>query len=464
MADLVAIVDGRGATHEAVAATMGSLAAEGLTGPAAISIGSETVEIPLGDGTHCLWIEAGTVLLPGALERFIDAAARFPSGDVLYSDDWAVRRPDHSPIRMRSQDYLGAVRVFRSSALAAIRGFSDRVDDAEAYDASLRLVAAGSTFVHIPEVLYRVEAGGRGPSASGRIAAIEGHLRDIGVAGSVHLDDQGVVSIDYELVGEPLVSVIIPTRGGSAVIAGRGRVLVTEAIRGILATSTYTKLEFVVVADDPTPQSVVDELMLIAPDSLRLVRWSEAFSFSGKMNRGAVHASGEYLLLLNDDIEVATPGWIEGMLGLAQQDDVGLVGALLYFEDGSVQHGGHLYRDGAAGHIAFNWPAEWQDPLQSLSVEREVAGATAACAMISADDYWRVGGFSSLFPSNYNDVDLCLKLRSTGLSVVWTPKARLYHFESKTRVATVAPSETEAVGRRWGSVMQRDPYWPDYSA
>jgi GT2 family glycosyltransferase len=257
------------------------------------------------------------------------------------------------------------------------------------------------------------------------------------------------------------VSIVIPTRGGSGVVAGRERVFVVEAVRGILERSTYSDVEFVVVADDATPQRVIDELEEIAGDRLRLVRWSSAFNFSAKMNQGALIAAGEYLLLLNDDVELVSADWIEQMLGLAQQPGVGMVGALLYFEDGSLQHAGHLYEGGAAGHIGFGAFPGQPAVLDFYDVDREVSGVTAACALIRAETFRTAGGFSQLFPGNYNDVDLCFKVRGLGLSIVCSSRAHLYHFESRTRDARVAPSELRAIHARWFDRMQVDPYWRD---
>jgi GT2 family glycosyltransferase len=294
----------------------------------------------------------------------------------------------------------------------------------------------------------------------GHLRPVRDHLSSLGIDATVELQPDGNFRLRYPVGEAPLVSLIIPTRGGSATIAGKERVLLTDAVRGILEKSTYQNLEVVVVADDDTPQAVIDELIAIAGDKLRLVRWTDPFNFSAKINRGAVCASGEYLVPLNDDIELVTPDWIEIMLGLAQQPGVGLVGTTLFFEDGTVQHAGHMYRDGAAGHVGIGWESDWDDRLGSLSVDREVAGVTAACAMLSADTFWKVGGFSSLLPGNYNDADVSMKIRRSGASIVWTPHVRLYHFESKSRVATIAPSEIVTIQSRWGSAMQLDPYWP----
>lgn len=468
---LVAVVDRVGADEGAVQRSLRSLAEHGIH-PEHIVVwggapapGSSDTPWPWFDAlddatTGVLWVRAGTRLLDGSMPAFASALERFSRSDVLYGDAPGVARPAPSPVRLRTQDYLGPIRLFRSEALRRL-GESTELDTLAAWDISLRIVADGGTLLHVGAPVGSMPTG---PVARAEASAIrrviEHHLRDIGIDGVVTVDERGVASIRYSIVGEPLVSVIIPTRGGKATVAGRERVLVVDAVRGIHERSTYNNVEFVIVADDDTPQDVVDALVDVCGDRITFVRWSGPFNFSGKMNRGAVHAKGDYFILLNDDVDVVSPDWIEALLGLAQQDGIGLVGALLFFEDGSIQHAGHTYDSGAPGHIAFGRYAAWDDALGSMQVEREVAGSTAACGMISAADFKAVGGFSTLFPGNYNDVDLCLKLRRAGQAVVWTPKARLYHFESKSRDARVAVSETMAIHRRWESHMQVDPFWP----
>jgi GT2 family glycosyltransferase len=386
-----------------------------------------------------VWLAGDCHLRPGALRELESVAERYPS-DLYYSDSVepapaggsaVVRRPVLSPIRLRAQDYLGGFRAFDTNAARTAGGFRAE-EHAAPLDLTLRIAQQGRV-LRIPQILWE-RAGSAAPPE--------------------------LVRVKDPVQGEPLVSIVIPTRGAKATIGGRERVLVLDAVREIQERSTYRHLEFIVVADDETPQAVVDGLAALGPQ-VRLVRWAAPFNFSAKLNRGAAFASGEYLLLLNDDVEIITADWVEVMLSLAQQPGVGLVGAALFFEDGSLQHGGHLYQDSSAGHVAFRWAPGRDDALGSLSVEREVSGVTAACALVSATTYAAVGGFSGLLPGNYNDVDFCLKIRATGSSIVWTPHARLYHFESKTRVATVAPSEIEMLRRRWRTKLLVDSYWRD---
>jgi len=409
-----------------------------------------------------VWIDASARLAPGGLGHVESAVARFDI-DLLYGDSrlpgsQRIQRPVFSPIRLRSQDYLGDVRGFRVEALRQSGGFGQGHAGAHPLDLSLRLGTDVARVLRIPEILSVCTMPVR-PATEQHRKVVSQFLDARDIAAEVTVVAEAL-QLNYPLVSAPLVSIIIPTRGSSARIRGTESVLVVDAVRGILERSTYPSFEFVVVADDETPQSVIDALVCLAGDSLRLVRWSKDFNFSAKMNRGAIFARGAYLMLLNDDVDLITPGWIEAMLGLASQPGVGLVGSLLFFEDGTVQHGGHVYSASWAGHIAFEWPADRDDDLGSMGVVREVSGVTAACAMIRADTFWQLGGFSLDYAGNYNDVDLSLKVRESGRSVIWTPHARLYHFESKSRIATVEPAELTTLRAHWGTRLLSDPYWP----
>ena len=400
-------------------------------------------------------------LLPKAV-GFLD---RFPTTDLTYGDSVTAEgmpllRPLFSPIRLRSNDYLGPVLVVRTGVVRALGGFRPEARRAQVLDLALRAHAAGRTVALDPQVLATEDLapGDFAGTSDAQTAVVASHLAERGIAASVEVVEPFVRRVRYEIVDEPLVSVIIPTRGGSAPIAGTERVLVVEAIRGIVERSTYRNLEFVVVADAETPDDVVTALEELCGDRLRLVLWDAPFNFSAKMNRGAVVARGDYLLLLNDDVEVVTDDWIETLLGLAQQDGVGIVGAQLYFEDSTVQHAGQIYTGGVAGHAAFGWAGGRDDSIKSMSTDHEVSGVTAACSLISRDLYVEVGGFTLALPGNYNDVDLNMKVRASGRSAVFSPWARLYHFESKTRDPRILESDLSTLQGRWSRRMQVELY------
>jgi GT2 family glycosyltransferase len=147
------------------------------------------------------------------------------------------------------------------------------------------------------------------------------------------------------------------------------------------------------------------------------------------------------------------------MLGLAQDPTVGLVGAMLYFDDETIQHAGHVYHAMTPSHIGYGMDPGEIGPGFAFRVERECSGVTAACAMIRKSVFYEVGGMSTLFAVNYNDVDLSQKIRSTGRRIIWTPYAKLFHFESKSRAIGIGAAEVGLVRRRWGRLLEVDPYW-----
>jgi glycosyltransferase involved in cell wall biosynthesis len=414
--------------------------------------------------SHVILLDHGTALEAGALDAIADAISRFPAA-VAYGDsrenidgvDVVVRRPAGSPLRFRQQDYLGGLRVVDVAAARDADGFR-AVDDAEyADDLAFRIAEAGGDMLCIARVLSNRTV--RPQGQQGRLRRVSDLLARRGITAESSADGS-LPDLRYPVSGEPLVSIIIPSRGGTAPVRGRNTVMLVDAVRSIVVTSTWQNYEIVVVADLDMPVQVEAEVIRLAGARARFVPWPSAFDFAAKVNLGAIEARGDYLLFLNDDVEVISPDWIERMLGLAQQAGVGIVGALLYFEDGTVQHGGHIYRDGAPTHAAFGWAADRDDLLHSMRVDREVAGVTAACALIERELFLTLGGMSLEFPHNYNDVDLCLKVRRSGRTAIWSPHARLFHFESKSRDPSVKPAETRRLARRWASRIEVDEYWP----
>lgn len=255
------------------------------------------------------------------------------------------------------------------------------------------------------------------------------------------------------------VSVVVPSIGSSGEVHGQRRVFVLEAVRSVLATTTSITREIVVVAGRDMPHEIVDQLCELDPGAVRCVPYDAEFNFSATVNLGAAHAVGRHLLLLNDDTEATSNGWLELMLDALAVPGVGAVGARLLFEDGTLQHAGHTYR-GALGHVAFGLPGDAPGRNGVLLQRRSVAGVTAACMLTPATVYDEVGGFTTLLPGNYNDVDYCMKLRHAGYDVVYEPGAVLYHFESRSRITGIKPFEIDLIDRRWRSRAAADPFSP----
>jgi len=195
---------------------------------------------------------------------------------------------------------------------------------------------------------------------------------------------------------------------------------------------------------------------------VRLVTYQDSrFNLARKINLGVRHATGEHLLLLNDDVKVITPDWIEQMFRYSQQPDIGAVGAKLLFPTGRIQHAGVLLLNGNPGHPYYDHPKEELGYFLSAAVTRNYLAVTGACLMTKRLLFEQVGGFSEEFSLNYNDVDFCLKLHQRGYRMVYVPDAMLYHYESLSRgnAGRVAPEELDRFKEKWYKCYAVDPYY-----
>ncbi len=418
------------------------------------------------------------VLAPNALDAMSSACTDLV--DVAYSDHDLLRpdgryavpsfKPDFSPERLRSQNYITHFLVARRSLVDAVGGFRPGFDGAQDHDLVLRLTERARGVAHVPIVLYHWRQSPDSVTTSSDnkpwafeagVRAVADHCARVGIAATVELTEhEGCYRVVRDLRSHPLVSVIIPTRGSAGRVWGATRVFVVDAIQSLIEKSTYRELEFVVVYDSVTPDAVLEALRRLAGERLVLVEYDRPFNFSDKMNLGAVHASGDLLLMLNDDTELIAPDSVEVLVGHLQTPGVALVGSKLLFSDGTLQHGGHVYYHDLR-HACLSWPGDspgpW--PLRPLAVERECSGVTAAAALIHRSAFEEVGGFPTELPLNFNDVDFCLKLRAAGHRIVWTPWACWYHFESRTRIPELAPGEYEFINERWHYAINNDPYY-----
>jgi GT2 family glycosyltransferase len=278
--------------------------------------------------------------------------------------------------------------------------------------------------------------------------------------------DQGVYRI-RRAVPDVLTSIIIPTRGLSSVVWGVERVHLIEAIASVVAHTTR-RIEFVIVADSVTSDVVLSAARRAAhPYPIRIIPFEGPFNFSAKVNLGALYASGELLLLLNDDVDVITEEFLDPMIPYALDADVGAVGAKLLFADGRLQHGGQVYNHNPR-HAYWGWPGDTEGLGMMMRVTRECGGVTAACLLTRAEVFHEMGGFCADLPSNFNDVDFNLKLAAAHYRRIWTPHTELYHFESVSRALAAVDKATtrdDAFLRgRWGQRLVNDPYYHPHLA
>jgi O-antigen biosynthesis protein len=397
--------------------------------------------------------------------------------DYLYTDEDQITaggaynnafyKPDWSPQRFRSQMYTGHLSVIRRSLAVALDGFRSGFEGAHDYDLIFRVTEQARCIEHVGEVLYHsrlvtptIEGIEGHPNADAQaVRAVESHCERIGLTAAVtKLALPGTYRAQPAVLGEPKVSIIMPTGGARRRVWGRERVLATAAVRSVLGKSSYKNLEFVIVADRTTPMTTITEMQGLLGDRLNLVWFDGPFHFARKTNLGAAHATGEFLLLLNDDMEVISEDWLETMLGLAQDPTVGIVGSKLLLSDGRLQHAGHIYADSRPDHTFWHYPASEPGPGCMLQIDRECSGVTAACALMRADVWHKAGGLTDQLPNSYNDIDLCMKVRHLGYRILWTPHAQLYHFESMSRDSTATVAELRFIQTRWDEQLRVDPY------
>ena len=433
-------------------------------------------------GDYIGLFEHGDLLHPSALYEYMQKVCG-EAADFLYSDEnmfheiptdafWSYYKPDYAPDTLRSCNYIHHFTVFSRALLdRAGGGFRTEYDGSQDYDMILRLTEQAKRIIHIPKVLYyrrshedciASDAAVKPYTMDTARAAVAAHLERTGLKGTVENSRvPSTYKVRYEIKGHPLISIIIPNKDHTEDL--------DKCLKSILEKSTWTNLEILVVENNSTKQQTFDYYREIERDKrIRVIPWEKGFNYSAINNFGAQFAAGEYLLLLNNDIEVITPDWIEQMLMFAQRPDVGAVGAMLYYPDDRVQHAGIILGiGGVAGHAHKYFARGEYGYASRMAIAQNLSGVTAACVLIRRKVWEEVGGLDEGFAVAYNDVDLCMRIRKAGYLIVWTPYAELYHYESKSRgLEDNAEKQMRFKGEfnqfmnKWGKELKEgDPYY-----
>ena len=442
--------------------------------------------VALATGEFVAFLDHDDELRADALARMAAAIAAVEDVDYLYSDEDKIDdrgrhrdpflKPAWSPDRFRCQMYTCHLSVLRRELVEAVGGLRSEYDGAQDWDLVLRVTERARRVVHVPEVLYHwrtlaSSVAGSGPAAkpwayAAGERAVADHVARTAVPGeAVPMPGfPGMLAIAPRLAEHPLVSIVIPTGGQRRTVRGVDTILVENAVRSVVEHSTYVHYEIVVVVDAHVPDTTVDAVRAVAGDRLTVVGYDRPFNFSDKINVGAAHGRGEHILLLNDDVEVV-PGdggrsdWIEQLLVYAVQPGVGAAGAKLHFADGAIQHAGIVFPGGKPTNAYRGWPADAPGYFGNALLPGDYLALTGACLLTPRAVFEEVGGLCVDLPNNYNDVDYGLKLWSLGLRSVHVPTARLVHHESASRTTDVVRDEMERLRRRWGRVLDADPFF-----
>ena len=445
---------------------------------AGISAATNTA-IEFCSGDFVAFLDQDDMLQVNAVERVLDVLLEVPEADIVYSDEDKIsaknsfyspfRKPDWSPERFRHQNYLNHLTVIRKDLISQVGGLRSEFDGSQDYDLLLRVTERARKVIHIPEVLYHWRAGEGSVAASPEakpaahlraVEAVQQHLRRVGITGKASLMANFYIGVDRQRSKNPLVSIIIPTRGSVNRIGGAETCLVENCVESILDLTDYDNFEIIVVADaDSSPESL-SYLGGHADARVRTVSFDGVFNFSRKINLGALYARGEILIPLNDDTQVIQRSWIDDLILFLEEPDVGAVAPILLLEDGRIQSAGHFFDDGVH-HVAPGFPTRLDGPYGVLSFPAERSGVTFAAVALRRSDFMGVGGLSEEFPRSFNDVDYCNQLLLTGSRIICNAKHALFHFESLTRDPQVESSEVTNLYRSWGSKLSSpDPFLP----
>ena len=433
--------------------------------------------IAMATGEFIAFLDHDDLLVPQALAAMWDVLEA-GTIDFAYSDEAILTpagfvehpfyKPDWSPTRMRSQMYTCHFMVISKQVIDAVGGLRPDFDGSQDYDLVLRVSEHTDRIAHLSQVLYlwRSVPGSAADSTDAKPwafesgqRAVQDHCDRLGIPASVEMTTPGIYRLRYTPNTMPLVSIVIPTCGASGRVQGEDRVHLTHALRSIMDRTTYPDFEIVLVADRHTPAPVLADAAEICGDRMRVSWFDGPFNFSAKINQGVADAVGAVVVLLNDDVELLTPEWLEEFVGRLEDPEVGLVGAKLYFEDDTIQHAGHLYISGSAHHPFRGYHRSHGGVVASLVIDREVSGNTAAACALRRDAFDAAGGMDINLPNSYNDVDFSLRVREAGYRNLWTPFVELYHFESMSREPTVQEWEFQYLRDRWGDAMYADPFF-----
>lgn len=410
-------------------------------------------------------------LAPEALLAVAKRVDACPGLELVYSDHDVIApdgeyvdpffKPDWSPDLLLSMDYLSPFCLFRREALLEAKDWDASIGGHGLHGLFLRFTDEPRRVGHLPLVLCHARAGrAEGGPADDRsdlqqtegAAAVTEALRRRGESGAASSLGPGPLHVTFEVAGSPLVSIIIPTRDRAD--------LLERCIGSIERYTGEVRYEVIVVDNGSTEARTLRYLDAIAGRH-RVIRRPGPFNYSAINNEGVAQAAGEFLLFLNNDTEALSPRWLSAMVAQAQRPGVGAVGAKLLYPDGRIQHAGVvLGLCGVAGH-AFRYCRSGSLHDHGLSDSmRNCSAVTAACMLMPKALFEKLGGFNPRLKVEYNDVDLCLRIRRQGYRIVFAPDAALYHHENATRRGGRSPEDEALMRELWGDLLaEGDPYY-----
>lgn len=446
--------------------------------------GNTNACLEMASGDYIGLFDHDDLLHPAALYEVMRAICE-QDADFIYTDELTFSgntsniitahfKPDYAPDNLRANNYICHFSVFSDKILENVKGFRSEYDGSQDHDFILRATECAKKIVHIPEILYYWRSHPNSVAAdinskpyasiAGR-KAVHDHIARHNMESIVESTKAfpAMYRVEYSLKEKPLISIIIPNKNHIEDLR--------KCVNSILNKSTYPSYEIIIVDNDSDEMVVEDYYKALKQnEKIRIVSWNKKFNFSAICNYGVGFAKGRYVVLLNNDTEVITESWLEEMLMYAQRQDVGAVGAKLYFANNTIQHAGVVLgmgRHRTAGYIFSKVDKENLGYMGRLCYAQNLSAVTFACVMIPRHVWDEVGGLDESFAVAFNDVDMCMRIRKAGYLIVWTPYAELYHYESKSRGLEDTPEkkkrfegEVKRFQERWKNELAAgDPYY-----
>jgi GT2 family glycosyltransferase len=428
-----------------------------------------------GPGDFIAYVRAGDLLAPDALFHMAAAISLGDDVDIVYSDEDSIDdagarsapnfKAQWSPETLRSRDYLGDLIVYRRSLVDRVGERRAAFGSAAGYDLALRATESARTIAHVARVLYHRSADAvldsDGDYTAQAMRALTESLDRSAESARVEPLGPRSFAVRYALARRPRVSVLLPTRDHAEDLE--------RCLASLFSLTTYGDFELIVIDNgtrDPAALAVLQRWSA-REARLRVLPMDVPFNYSRLNNAAAATATGEVLLLLNNDTQIVTPDWIEAMLEQALRPAIGAVGANLLYPDGSVQHAGVVVGiGGVAGHSHRAFPPGSSGYFDALRTTTNYSAVTAACLMVRKSLYDEVGGLDESLTVAFNDVDFCLRLRGAGYRNVWLPHVVLVHGESLSRGHDIGLAKTHrslaeqrTMIERWQATIEDDPYY-----
>lgn len=433
-------------------------------------------------GDYICFLDHDDMLAPQALNELAIAICENPRAKLIYSDEDLISesgrrirphfKPDWNPELLLNHNYVTHLCCYESEMIKQLDGMRNGFDGAQDYDLVLRAsrIMESEHIIHVPKILYhwRMVEGSTALSSEAKsyatkagFRALTEHVAIVNPNAQVqYAAKDNFYKVSWPLVIDqgvfpPKVSIIIPTRDGIEVLK--------PCIDGLLNRTSYSNFEIIILDNGSDKQETLNYLDMLSKNTLvTVIRDDGLFNYSRINNNAVRYSTGEFICLLNNDIEVIHSDWLDKMVSLAARPNTGCVGAKLLYPDGSIQHAGVIL--GLGGYAAHAFRGEDRDYPGRAQVSQNLSAVTAACLVVKRSIYNAVGGLDESFQVAYNDVDFCLRVKAAGYNNIYTPDAELYHHESKTRGSDSTPQNSERFEsekvlllEKWSEVIKHDP-------